>query len=93
MTQNTHRHKPILVQAPVRALDPDGVAVVTSGTIAFAVAAGICWTQYDALRSNDDGWWLWVSVAGTLIGAVGLAFSLVRRSRRRPVAGTDDATG
>ena len=88
MSQNTRHHKPLLVQAPVRALDPDGVAVVSFGTLAFAVGAGVCWVNYDALTAGDDGWWFWVALNGVLIGLMGLAFSLRRRSarQRRPDA-------
>lgn len=82
VTQNTHHHKPLLVQAPVRALDPDGVAVVCCGTVAFAVGALVCWWQYEALVARDDAWWLWVAVNGVFIGLMGLAFSLRRRARR-----------
>lgn len=72
-----------MVQAPVRALDPDGVAVVSAGTLAFAVGTGICWWQLAALQATGRAWYLGVAVAGTVIGLLGLAFGLFRKSRRR----------
>ena len=87
VTQNTHHHKPLMVQAPVRALDPDGVAVIAAGTVAFAVGSLVCWWQYDALEARGDGWWFWVCVNGVLIGLIGLAFTLRRRARRRARGG------
>ncbi len=83
VTQNSHQHKPLMVQAPVRALDADGVAVVSAGTVAFAVGAGVCWWQWAALAATGRLWYLGVAVAGTVIGLAGLAFGLFRRSRRR----------
>lgn len=83
MPQNLPHHKPLLVQAPVRALDPDGVTVVSLGTVGFAVATLACWTRLDAMVAAGDDWWFWVAVTGTVIGLLGLGFSLRRRHRRR----------
>lgn len=83
VTQNSHQHKPLMVQAPVRALDPDGVAVVSAGTVAFAIGAGVCWWQSAALAATGRLWYLGVALAGTVIGLLGLAFGLFRKARRR----------
>ena len=95
VTQNNHQHKPLMVQAPVRALDPDGVAVVSAGTFAFAIGAGVCWWQAAALEASGRLWYLGVAIAGTVIGLLGLAFGLFRRSLRRRRGSDDDdaATG
>ncbi len=86
VTQNTGDHKPMLVQAPVRALDPDGVAVVSSGTIAFAIGAVLCWVFADNLAATGRLWYLYVAITGTIIGMLGLSVGLVRsRRRRRPL--------
>jgi hypothetical protein len=88
VSQNTHPHRPLMVQAPVRALDPDGMAVVTAGTVAFAIGAVVCWVAGAGLVAAGKGWYFWVSVTGTVLGLVGLAFGLFRKSRRnrgRPV--------
>ncbi len=71
-----------MVQAPVRALDPDGVAVVSAGTIAFAIAAVTFWLVRADLEAVGRLWYLGVSVTGTVLGLLGLAFGLFRKSRR-----------
>lgn len=82
VTQNSHQHRPVLVQAPVRALDPDGVAVIGSGTVAFAVGAVVCWLFNDVLIATGRGWYLAVAISGTVLGVAGLVFGLSRRRRR-----------
>ena len=72
-----------MVQAPVRALDPDGVTVVTAGTVAFAIGAMVCWWLLPELNAGGRGWYLGVSVTGFGLGLCGLAFGLFRRQRRR----------
>ncbi len=81
--ENAHHHRPLLVQAPVRALDPDGVAVVSVGTIAFAVATGILWTAIPELTATDQLWHLWVAATGTGMGILGLSFGIFRSQRRK----------
>ncbi len=83
VTRNAPDHRPILAQAPVRALDPDGIAVVSSGTAAFAVGAVVCWIFRDSLAASGRDWYFLVAVAGTLIGGLGLVISVVRGRRRR----------
>jgi Protein of unknown function (DUF2530) len=75
-----------MVQAPVRALDPDGVAVVSAGTVAFAIGAITCWLVRGDLQTAGKLWYLGVSVTGTVLGLLGLSFSLYRRARRRRLA-------
>ncbi|HEY3337469.1 MAG TPA: DUF2530 domain-containing protein [Propionicimonas sp.] len=93
MTQNTHHHKPLMVQAPVRALDADGVAVVSAGTVGFAIASVVCWFTRADLEALGKLWYLGVSLTGTALGLLGLAFGLYRKLRRRrnlsgPAAGS-----
>lgn len=83
MTQNADEHRPTLVQAPVRALDPDGFAVVGSGTVAFAIGTVVCWIFLNQLISTGRGWYLYVAMVGTLIGVVGLSVGFLRRHRRQ----------
>ena len=83
VTQNTHHHKPLMVQAPVRALDADGVAVVSTGTVAFVIAAVVCWLAREDLEAMGKLWYLGVSLTGTALGLAGLSFSLYRKLRRR----------
>ncbi|HEX5335277.1 MAG TPA: hypothetical protein VFW55_05315 [Propionicimonas sp.] len=83
MTQNAHHHKPLMVQAPVRALDADGMAVVSTGTVAFAIAAAVCWFTRADLEAIGKLWYLGVSLTGTALGLLGLAFGIYRKLRRR----------
>lgn len=76
-------HKPILVQAPVRALDPDGVGIITLGTIAFSIAGVACWLNLAALESIGQGWWLGVCLVGVALGLVGLTVAWTRHRRRK----------
>jgi hypothetical protein len=82
VTQNSHQNHPVLVQAPVRALDPDGVAVIGSGTAAFAIGAVVCWVFQDFLATTGRGWYLAVAISGTALGLAGLVFGLSRRRKR-----------
>ena len=83
VTQNAHHHKPLMVQAPVRALDADGMAVVSTGTVAFAIAAVVCWFTRADLEAIGKLWYLGVSITGTVLGLLALSFSLYRKARRR----------
>ena len=83
VTQNGGDHRPILVQAPVRALDPDGIAVVGSGTAAFAAGAIACWFFLEPLTVTGRAWYLWVAITGTVIGAIGLGVGLFRGRKRQ----------
>lgn len=84
-----------MVQAPVRALDPDGIAVVTTGTIGFALGAVVCWLAMPQLAPAGKGWYLGVAITGTVIGLLGLSISFVRKVRRRSVtaAAADPGSG
>lgn len=86
VTQNSPQHRPVLVQAPVRALDPDGVAVVGSGTVAFGIGIVVCALYRDVLAATGRGWYLAVAITGTVLGLIGLAYGLYRRQRRARVS-------
>ncbi|MDR1767261.1 MAG: DUF2530 domain-containing protein [Propionibacteriaceae bacterium] len=66
------------MQAPVKALDPDGSAIVAAGTAVFAVAAVI---SYFA-ATGPNAWRFWVALLGTAMGLVAMAAIAVKRSRR-----------
>ena len=76
-----HRH--FWVQAPVPALDVDGLAVVTVGTVIFALVSVVLAIGYDWLATHGHTSWLQISVAGFLLGVIGLAYCWNRRRRRR----------
>jgi hypothetical protein len=72
----------LLVQAPIAPLDEDGIVVTTVGTVAFAMVAVVLGVQSNRLAAAGDEWWLWVAIAGTLLGLIGLAYCWRRRARR-----------
>jgi hypothetical protein len=84
-------HPPVLEQAPVRALDPDGAGIVTVGTAAFVIAAGACWLSLDSLVAAGQEWWLGVCLVGVGLGLIGSVITLSRH-RRRKSAQTDEDT-
>jgi hypothetical protein len=75
-----HRH--FWVQAPVPALDVDGLAVVTVGTAVFGVVSVVLAFAYEWLVSHSHGSWLQISVAGFGLGLFGLGYCWGRRRRR-----------
>ena len=84
-------HVPVLAQAPVKALDPDGIGVTSVGTAAFAVATALCWVFRTALAASHHTWFLWVAATGTALGLIALALGLVSGRRRRR-SSADDAS-
>jgi MYXO-CTERM domain-containing protein len=79
------KHRHFWVQAPVPALDVDGLAVVTVGTAIFGVVSVLFAFAYDWLATHGHGSWLQISVAGFALGLVGLAYCWRRRRRRRAI--------
>lgn len=73
----------LLVQAPVRALDPDGVGIITLGTISFGIASLVCWLNLAALNAIGQGWWLGVCLVGLALGLLGLTIAITRYRRRK----------
>ena len=78
-----HRH--FWVQAPVPALDVDGLAVVTVGTAIFGVVSVLFAFADDWLATHGHGSWLQISVTGFALGLLGLAYCWRRRRRRRAI--------
>ena len=79
--------------APVRPLDVDGVGAVALGTVAWAVALVVTVLARDGLESSGRGWWIWVCVAGTALGLLGLPYVLRRRSAYRSASSEPAASG
>lgn len=76
-------HHHFWVQAPVPALDVDGLAVVTIGTVIFALVSVVFAIGYDSLAAHGHKSWLQISVAGFVLGLIELAYCWNRRRRRR----------
>ena len=77
-------HHHFWVQAPVPPLDVDGLAVVTVGTVIFALTSVVLAIGYDWLAAHGHGSWLQISVAGFGIfvtggtGGMGRDLSLIQ---------------
>ena len=83
-----------LVQAPVPAVDVDGLRVVAVGTLLFAVAAVLTGLRRDQLAAQGHGDWFAVCLSGAGLGLLGLLYCWNRVRRRRTggvVAGDDRA--
>ncbi len=83
--ESAHQHR--LVQAPVPAVDVDGIRVVTIGTGIFAVAAIVAALLLPRLEAQGRGWWLGVCVSGLGLGLVGLLYCWNRVRQRREGTG------
>ena len=83
-------HPPVLEQAPVRALDPDGAGIVTLGTVAFIIAALVCWLSLDSLVAAGQEWWLGVCLVGVGLGLIGSVITLSRHRRRKSAHSDED---
>ena len=82
-----HEHHHLLVQAPVPAVDVDGIRVVTVGTVLYGLAAVVLALFYPRLVAADRGWWLGVCVSGFALGLVGLVYCWNRVRQRRQGTG------
>ncbi|MDR1712435.1 MAG: DUF2530 domain-containing protein [Propionibacteriaceae bacterium] len=71
--------KPVLMQAPVKALDPDGKLVLAIGSGGFGVATVVCLALYGELAVSGQLWRLWVALTGLGLGLLALAIVWWRR--------------
>lgn len=72
-----------LVQAPVPAIDADGLVVVAIGTALFAVASVLCLIMSDWLARTGHQEWTAISISGFGLGLIGLLYCWNRRRQRR----------
>ena len=77
------QHHAALAQAPVRALDPDGLSVIVGGTVCFIVATAILWALAGDLAASGSLWRLWVAITGSGLGLLALILTLTLGRRRR----------
>lgn len=64
--------------------ESDDVAVVTVGTVLWAVGLLVSVVLRDRLDGQGRGDWVWVTAAGVLLGLVGIRYVRRRRAARRP---------
>lgn len=70
--------------SPPKPLDVDGVNATIVGTAAWFVALVVLTVFFRGmLAAHDATWWIWVCVAGTVLGLIGLAYMLRRRAAYR----------
>lgn len=60
-------------------LDIDAVRIVSFGTAVWGVALLVSLVLSSRLRADGHGWWIWTSLAGLLLGCLGIVYC-----RRRP---------
>ncbi len=73
-------------------LDVDGVSAMTFGTVLWVVALLVLLLS-GTRPSADNGWWLWVCLAGAGIGVVGIIYSRRRREVYRAAARASSTPG
>lgn len=77
----------------LEALDVDGVAAVTVGTGLWVVATVVMLVMRPQLVADDRGWWLWVGLAGTGLGLLGIWYCRRRRDTLARVAAAESSPG
>jgi hypothetical protein len=60
-------------------LEADDVTIVTVGTVLWAVALVASLVFHDRLADGGNGNWIWIFLAGTFLGLIGIRY--VRRRR------------
>lgn len=72
-------------------LDVDGVGAIVVGTVLWAVAFVALLFFRQSLEDSGSGWWIAVAATGCVLGLIGLAYTVRRRSAyRRAAAALDD---
>ena len=80
-----------VTEPAVRAVDVDGVGAVALGTVAWAIALGLCLIFRGRLADADSLWWTWVCLSGLVLGLLGLPYVIRRRSAYRSAESSDSA--
>lgn len=73
------------VAAP-RALDVDGIAVVSLGTAVWGAALVVAIALHDRLERDGHLWWVAAAAVGFGLGLLGILYCVRRRNRLGAVA-------
>jgi hypothetical protein len=63
------------------AVDVDGIAVVSLGTVLWAIALVLSLVFEDQLRRDGHLWWIAGAACGFGLGLLGIAYCVRRRNR------------
>lgn len=86
-TSETSRDEVALLTS--KPVDADGVSAVVTGTVAWVVLGAVLMLFFRTdLAAHNASWWLWVPLAGTVMGLLALPYVLRRRSVYRRHAAT-----
>ncbi|HEX7353207.1 MAG TPA: DUF2530 domain-containing protein [Mycobacteriales bacterium] len=69
------------------AVDVDGIAVVSIGTVLWAVALALSLVYEDHLRRDGHLWWIATAACGVGLGLLGIVYCVRRRRRLGDPAG------
>ncbi len=64
-------------------METDDVAIVTAGTVLWALSVVAALVLRDRLDDQGRGGWVWVAAAGVFLGLVGIRQVRRRRADRR----------
>jgi hypothetical protein len=64
-------------------LETDDVKIVALGTVVWGIALVACVLMRDRLDDSGRDSWVWVALAGTFLGLLGLRYVVRRRSALR----------
>ena len=64
-------------------LETDDVKVVAVGTALWFVALAVTLLLHDRLADDGHGDWVWIALAGSLLGLLGLRYVVRRRAALR----------
>lgn len=67
----------------VKPLDVDGVSASIAGTVGFAIGLVVLLFLRSQLEAANNSWWIWVCVAGLVLGLAGTAYTTRRRAAYR----------
>lgn len=72
-------------------LEADDVAIVTGGTVLWAVALLVSFVLRDRLADGGNENWIWIFLAGAFLGLIGIRYVRRRRAALRRSVSKFDA--